>query len=240
MPKRCFIITGTSKGIGESLARTLLARGDRVVGISRREAGSLDQCPGYTHVAFDLMQTAGLEPMLQSILGRINPEDLDMIGLVNNAAMLEPLRRIEAIRPEEMEANLRVTLMAPMILTAVFTRETKAWDLRKKAIQVSSGSGSYANPGMSVYSAAKAGLNMFTMCAGTELADSVEVIAIDPGMVDTSLQASARNKSGKEFELAPYFEQAYREGQLTSPDDIAKRIAEIIDAPMKSGSIAHC
>ncbi|WP_339322017.1 SDR family NAD(P)-dependent oxidoreductase [Paenibacillus sp. FSL W8-0194] len=237
MPKRCFIITGTSKGIGASLAGNLLAQGDMVVGISRSEAGSLERCPGYTHVVFDLMQTTGLERMLQSILARINPDELDMIGLVNNAAMLEPLKRMDAIRPEEMEANLRVGLVAPMVLTSVFVRETQAWDLRKKVIQVTSGSGSYANPGMSVYSTAKAGLNMFTMCAGTELAGSVEVIAVDPGMVDTSLQESARNKGGKEFGLAPYFEQAYREGQLLEPGDVAKRIADIIDDRSEPGTI---
>lgn len=237
MPKRCFIITGTSKGIGASLAGTLLSQGDLVVGISRSEAGSLERCPGYTHVVFDLLQTAGLEHMLQSILARIDHDELDMICLVNNAAMLEPLKRMEAIRPEEMEANLRVSLIAPMILTSVFVRETQAWVLRKKVIQVTSGSGSYANRGMSVYSTAKAGLNMFTMCAGTELAGSVEVIAIDPGMVDTSLQETARNQDGKEFGLAPYFEQAYREGQLSSPDAIAKRIAEVIDVRSESGAV---
>lgn len=237
MPKRCFIITGTSKGIGASLAGTLLSKGDLVVGISRSEAGSLERRPGYTHVVFDLLQTAGLEQMMESILERIDPDELDMISLVNNAAMLDPLKRMEAIRPEEMEANLRVSLMAPMILTSVFVRETKAWELRKKIIQVTSGSGSYANPGMSVYSAAKAGLNMFTMCAGTELAGSVEVIAIDPGMVDTSLQASARNRDGNEFELAPHFEQAYREGQLAEPGHVAKRIAEIIDVRSESWTI---
>jgi len=78
---------------------------------------------------------------------------------------------------------------------------------------------------------------MFTMCAGTELAGSVEVIAIDPGMVDTSLQETARNQDGKEFGLAPYFEQAYREGQLSSPDAIAKRIAEVIDVRSESGAV---
>jgi len=88
--KRCFIITGTSKGIGEAIAVRLLERGDKVYGISRSKADSLAHLTGYTHVSFDLMQTARIEGMLHSILESINPEDFEMVCLINNASMLGP------------------------------------------------------------------------------------------------------------------------------------------------------
>lgn len=78
---------------------------------------------------------------------------------------------------------------------------------------------------------------MFTKCAGTELADRVEVIAVDPGMVDTSMQAAARNKEIEDFAMAAHFKQAYEAGQLQSPDEIATHIARIIDTPMESGRV---
>ncbi|GIP29308.1 short-chain dehydrogenase [Paenibacillus sp. J23TS9] len=237
MSKRCFIITGTSKGMGEAIARRMLERGDKVYGISRSKADSLAHLTGYTHVSFDLMQTTQIEGMLHSVLEPIHPEDFEMVCLINNASMLEPLKLVEDIQPEEMIANLQISLIAPMILTSVFIRKTREWSLRKKVIQITSGSGSYANPAMSVYSTAKAGLNMFTRCAGTELADRVEVIAVDPGMVDTSMQAAARNKEIEDFAMAAHFKQAYEAGQLQSPDEIAAHIARIIDTSMESGRV---
>lgn len=238
MPKRCFIITGTSRGMGEALARTMLGRGDVVCGISRSEApDTLAERPDYIHTCFDLVQIARIEGMLRSILQRIDPNDYEMICLVNNAAMLEPLKLVEDVLPEEIAANIQISLVAPMILTSVFIRETKGWDLRKKVVQITSGSGSAASPAMSVYSTAKAGLNMFTRCAGTELGERVEVIAVDPGMVDTSMQAIARNKNAEDFALSPYFQQAYQEGQLQTPDELAGHLERIIDAGLESGRV---
>ncbi|MCJ8013258.1 SDR family NAD(P)-dependent oxidoreductase [Paenibacillus sp. KQZ6P-2] len=238
MPKRCFIITGTSKGMGEALSRTMLDRGDTVYGISRSEAAeTLAQRPGYIHTRFDLMQTAHIDRMLCSILQQIDPDEYEMICLVNNAAMLEPLKLVEDMLPEEVTANIQISLIAPMILTSVFIRDTRGWEIRKKVVQITSGSGSAANPAMSVYSTAKAGLNMFTRCAGTELSDRVEVIAVDPGMVDTPMQAIARNKNAEDFALSVYFEQAYQAGQLKKPDELAEHLARIIDARLESGRV---
>ncbi len=237
MPKRCFIITGTSKGMGEAIARGLLESGDAVFGIARSEAGPLAGRKGYVHTSFNLLQTARIEPMLQAIIGQINPDEFEMICLINNAAMLEPLKRVEDLTAEEIAANIHISLLAPMVLTSVFIRETRSWNLRRKVIQVSSGSGTAANPDMSVYSAAKAGLNMFTACAGTELAGSVEVIAVDPGMIDTPMQAIARNKDIGDFAMAAHFQHAHQAGLLQTPDEIAGHFMRIIDARMESGRV---
>ncbi|MWV44278.1 SDR family NAD(P)-dependent oxidoreductase [Paenibacillus sp. HJL G12] len=237
MPKRCFIITGTSKGMGEAIARGLLERGDAVYGIARSAAEPLSERMGYIHTNFDLLQTSQIESMLQTILEQIKPEEFEMVCLINNAAMLEPLKRVEDLRTEEMTANIHISLLAPMILTSVFIRETRGWKLRRKVIQISSGSGTAANPAMSVYSTAKAGLNMFTACAGTELMDEVEVIAVDPGMIDTPMQAIARNKDIENFAMAAHFKQAYQAGLLQTPDETARHIMRIIDARIESGRV---
>lgn len=47
-------------------------------------------------------------------------------------------------------------------------------------------------------------MNMFTECVSLEQTGQqypVEIIAFDPGMVDTELQAVARGKSAEEFAL---------------------------------------
>ncbi|MGH7532983.1 MAG: NAD-dependent epimerase/dehydratase family protein, partial [Gemmatimonadales bacterium] len=55
-PRSFALVTGTSSGIGESLARDLLGRGWSVVGISRRAAPI--STSGYTHLRLDLADLA--------------------------------------------------------------------------------------------------------------------------------------------------------------------------------------
>lgn len=52
------VVTGTSSGIGEAIARHLLGAGWRVLGLSRRAGGIAH--PAFTHRAADLMSTPGL------------------------------------------------------------------------------------------------------------------------------------------------------------------------------------
>ena len=62
--RRLAIVTGTSSGIGEKVARQLLQRGWEVIGIARR-AVTMDS-PGYTHCTLDLADVARLTPASRS------------------------------------------------------------------------------------------------------------------------------------------------------------------------------
>jgi hypothetical protein len=55
-----FIITGTSKGIGEQLAHMLLEKGNAVHGIARGTTGRLSSYPNYRHHVYNLSETSGL------------------------------------------------------------------------------------------------------------------------------------------------------------------------------------
>ncbi len=89
-------------------------------------------------------------------------------------------------------------------------------------------SGAAINPimGASAYSAAKAGLDMFTRSVAYELADSgVTVNSMHPGMVDTEMQIDLRNVDTRDSRLDfTRFHNAYEQGQLRSPVDVARAI----------------
>lgn len=232
MHKRHFIITGTSRGIGEEVASRLLKKGDCVHGIARGVSNALTQYKNYNHITFDLSHTLEIEFILNQIFEKIDFNEAEMVCLINNAAMLEPLKPIDQCNAEEINRNLQISLIAPMILTSCFINQTKNHEIRRKIINISSGSGTYPAPSMSVYCTAKAGINMFTDCVGAEQSKKdkpIEIIAIDPGMVDTELQAMARGKNDQEFELAAFFNQAYETGQLQSTEAIGKYIVYIIE-----------
>ncbi|MDQ0496792.1 SDR family NAD(P)-dependent oxidoreductase [Paenibacillus brasilensis] len=237
-----FIITGTSRGIGEQLSTMLLDNGNFVYGISRGDSNTLDKYKNYTHRNFDLSNILGIELMLKEIFNQINLNDSEMICLINNAAMLEPLKRIDNCNAEEINKNLQISLIAPMVLTSYFIRQTDNVQIRKKIINISSGSGTYPAPAMSVYCTAKAGINMFTQCIGAEQSKQqypLEIIAVDPGMVETELQIVARGKNDQDFEMAKFFKQAHQTGQLQSTEELGKHLINIIDKKIEPGKLVN-
>lgn len=242
MERGHFIITGTSKGIGEQLAGMLLDLGHQVYGIARGSSERLHSYSNYTHRTFDLNDIIGIESLIEGIVNEVNINDSKIFCLINNAAMLEPLKLIDRCTAQEIHHNLQVSLIAPMILTSSFIRCTQRLDIRRKIINITSGSGTYPAPGMSVYCTAKAGINMFTQCIGAEQSNQlepVEIIAVDPGMVETELQAAARGKNEHEFEMAKYFKQAHESGQVQTTQELGRHLLKIIEEKISPGKLVN-
>lgn len=240
MSKSYFIITGTSRGIGEQLAKMLLEKGDVVHGISRGASHVLSEYENYTHHPFDLSHISGIQDLLHNILSQMALSDTEMICLINNAAMLEPLKTIDKCTPEEINLNLQTSLIAPIVLTSCFMNQTDKAHIRRKIINISSGSGTYPAPAMSVYCTAKAGINMFTACIGAEQANQeypIEIVAVEPGMVETELQMIARGKNDEEFEMAKYFRQAHETGQLLSTETLGEHLLQLIEKKLEPGKL---
>lgn len=238
--KRVYIITGTSSGIGKALAEALLQRGDFVYGIARSNSTELQIYERYEHLHFDLSVTQQIEGLIVPLLERIAQEEPERICLVNNAAMAEPLLPIELCETEQVTANIHISLIAPMILTSQFIKKTQNWHATRQIVNISSASAVYASPAMSVYSTAKAGLDMFTRCVGREQKqqdDPVEILSIHPGMVDTAMQQLARSKSKEHFAMSDYFLEAYRNGELISTGELVKHLFRLMEGKYEPGSI---
>jgi hypothetical protein len=54
-------------------------------------------------------------------------------------------------------------------------------------------------------------------------------------MVDTAMQQAARSKSSEEFAMADFFKQAYEEGKLQDPYEVAEKIYTILDNRYEQG-----
>jgi benzil reductase ((S)-benzoin forming) len=79
MSGRHFIITGTSRGIGERLAEMLLEQGDFVHGISRGTSAALTRYAKFNPIRFDLADTERIERMLDNLLDSIDLERVSML-----------------------------------------------------------------------------------------------------------------------------------------------------------------
>lgn len=237
MKNAFFLITGTSKGIGETLAQSLLKQGNTVLGVSRSQS-AIHPSQNYHYLRFDLANTSALDQILDKANGIVEQASFDFLCLVNNASLAEPLKAIEACSYLEIDAHVRVGLIAPMVLTAGFIHHFGNLNVRKKIVFVSSGAGNHPILGASIYSSTKAGINLFTQAVGGEQQsreNGVEVIAFNPGMVDTPMQEKSRSKSTEEFASAGFFKQAKEEGRLQERSDVIDKILTVIENQYENG-----
>src|SRR4051794_8813778 len=115
-PKRTksAIVTGTSTGIGEAVARQLLEDGWSVIGIARRPSPFAHE--RYRHVAYDLAGVVDDAAALESQLALHDAQTLSRVGLVNNAAVPDGLMPVARLDPRELARIYAVNLIAPLWL----------------------------------------------------------------------------------------------------------------------------
>lgn len=160
------IVTGTSSGIGSSLARRLLDTGWTVIGLSRREVEFSH--PGYRHISIDLGDSDRLIAVaIQTLRPIISEDGWERVALVNNAALVGARKGLEYIEPRELQQLFAVNTGAPMFLMGFITRVTPA-DLPLRIVNVSSGAAVHAFPGLADYCASKAALRMAGMAIAAE------------------------------------------------------------------------
>ncbi len=232
-----FLITGTSKGIGEAIAHNLLQKGHTVLGVSRSQSDKLKSTK-YYHLSFDLTDTVRISQIMEKVNEIVDHHIFDLVCLVNNASALEPMGFIQKCPAAEIDAHVRIGLIAPMILTSMFIRKFSADNVRKKMVFISSGSAFMALPEDSIYCSTKAGLNMFAQCIGIEQKNKeygFEVVSIGPGMVDTPMQLAARSKTTDEYTGVDFFRQAFKDGKLQKPEEVAEKIYTILGNKYEQG-----
>ncbi len=232
-----FLITGTSRGIGEALTQKILEKGNTILGVSRNQPNTL-KSTRYYHLSFDLTDTSQMSQIMEKVNEIVDNRGFDFVCLVNNASAIEPLGSIEKCSATEIESHVRIGLIAPMLLTSMFIRRFTDEKIRKKVVFISSGAAFTAMADASIYCSSKAGINMFAQCVGLEQKDKeygVEVISIGPGMVDTSMQLAARSKASDKFAMADFFKQAFEDGKLQEPSKVAEKIYAILGNKYEQG-----
>jgi len=228
-----YIITGASRGLGAELAKQLLAAGASVCHLSRSENETLAALAArreshYRYIPADLSvperAAAGLESAFEFIA--MQGEPISSLTLINNAATVEPLLPADACTPDLIVQSLHINLTAPIQLASAFLAKTEGMTCPRTIVNVTSGSGTYPAAGMSLYCAAKAGMDMFTRCVTLEQekrSAPVRLIAFDPGMMDTAMQQAARSSA---IELSAYFQKQKEDGALANPADVAAALIE--------------
>lgn len=172
---RKVIVTGSSRGIGKSIAAALLADGFEVVTHSVRSGG--------TDLVFDVADRAAAKAALEAWVAANGAP----YGVVLNAGVADDAP-FPGLGDDQWDRVLRTDLdgfynvLKPLVLPMVQARQGG------RIVAVSSVSGVMGNRGQTNYSAAKAGLIGAAKALAVELARrSITVNCIAPGVIETEM-----------------------------------------------------
>ncbi|HEX6434044.1 MAG TPA: SDR family NAD(P)-dependent oxidoreductase [Gemmatimonadales bacterium] len=234
--RRMAIVTGTSSGIGEQVARQLLQRGWEVIGIARRPVTM--ETRGYAHCSLDLAEVTRLTANLETQVGsRIRDSGVTRLGLVNNAADVALQGQVDQLQPTGMLQAYAANTVAPVLLIGWVLR-TAAPRIPVRIVNVSSGAGVEPFPGLGSYGATKAALRLAGMVLGAELdmraaagaPRDATVWSYEPGVVETPMQEAVRAARPETVPVVQVFHDLAAHGQLRPADAPAKEIVSYLEA----------
>ncbi len=232
------IVTGASKGLGAAMAEGLLQKGHIVHAVSRTKSDiSHDRL--IQHEA-DLAQLAETEKWFQQFSDSVQAHDFASITLINNAGMVTPIKRAGEAEPEELRLHYDLNLLAPVMLSQLFTKWLKPYKGKKTIVNISSGAAKNPYKGWSAYCSSKAGLDMFTKTFGFEQedeSDPVKMISFSPGIMDTGMQEVIRSSSRKDFHEIERFKTYQTEGKLRSTSYVAGILLDLLETDFENGRV---
>jgi NAD(P)-dependent dehydrogenase (short-subunit alcohol dehydrogenase family) len=192
------IVTGSTRGIGEAIARVFFREGARVVITGRDEARGweikreLDKAGGTgddgkhgPHCLFVKTDVSVRDQVM-----RLNQKTLDAYGrvdiLVNNAGVQGPFP-MEGISEEAWDTIMTVDLKGTLHCSQIVGHEM----IRRRSgviLNMASISAHYAYPGGGAYGPAKAAVIMLTKQCAMEWAQyNIRVNSLSPGLIRTPL-----------------------------------------------------
>jgi len=199
------LITGTSSGIGNGLAKAYLKQNHQVWGISRRVPDNIKSEPNYRHLSLDLVDHQKVKNKVPSFLRGVSQFDI----VILNSGILGEICLTKDVSHEEMKAVMEINVWANKgLLDLLFEEGIKI----KQVIGMSSGAALRSTPGWGSYSLSKAALDMLMNVYAKER-PATHFTAFAPGLVDSEIQEyiynmqdAERYPSAKKLKEARYTE----------------------------------
>lgn len=221
---RVALVTGGSRGIGESIARQLARLGASVVLTARTEAAAekiaMEIRAGgdsATAAVLDVDDPAAVKSCVASVLETHQRIDI----LVNNAGITRD-NLLMRMKSEDWEAVISTNLGGAYRMSrAVVSKMVRA--RYGRIVNITSVVGTLGNPGQANYAASKAGVEAFSRSLARELGSrNITINCVAPGLIDTemtrALDEKQRNALMSQVPL----------GRLGTPQDVADAVAFLV------------
>ena len=228
---RLAIITGGSRGLGRALCEQFLARGYQVIEFSRT-------APHAYSVRVDLASPEACRAAVAKAIASVELETLQELVVVNNAGTLDPIGASSQKPPAAVLANLNINFTSAIMVLAELTAKFQSAPCRKVLANISSGAAQKSIAGWSLYCASKAGMEAYIRALAVEQEAEPHpftAININPGVIDTEMQAMIRAASAADFPEVERFIQRKQQGGLAAPADVAAAVLRIVALPSLFG-----
>ncbi|MCH7409213.1 SDR family NAD(P)-dependent oxidoreductase [Belliella sp. DSM 111904] len=225
--KSLYIITGTSKGIGEALLHLLAKNNDNTIVSISRSSLNFEQS-NVKHFEIDLGNFDQLTQCLDKVFLK---DTFGKIVLINNAGWIGEINHFGKLAHQSIADIYKINAIAPAILMNEYFKRYAHLSADKIIINISSGAAEKVIDGWSGYSSTKSSLNMLSKIAQEESnqnQNGIRVFAVSPGVVDTKMQENIRSAPRSGFSSLEKFEKLKSENVLNSPKEAAEKIIYII------------
>lgn len=193
------LVTGSTSGIGEGIAKLFALEGAIVIINGRREkeaegvASEITKANGKAIVAVgDLSKDKDVNKVVEIAEKELGGIDI----LINNAAGGEAHAQDLAIPTEDWLSsyNINVLSMVRLIKLILPKMQEQGWG---RIINISSASGVKPGPGMGAYSTTKAAVNNLTVTLAQSMGDdAVTINTVSPGAIFSGAMASMFIENG--------------------------------------------
>jgi NAD(P)-dependent dehydrogenase (short-subunit alcohol dehydrogenase family) len=187
MTQRTWFITGVNSGFGRVMTEQLLARGDRVVGTTRKMGALDDLKQKYGDLLWlhhlDMTDTAAIQRVVSCAFN-----DLGKIDVIVSNAGYGLFGAAEELSDEQVTHQIATNLIGPIMLVRAALPHLRAQG-GSRIIGLSTFGGQAVLPGGSLYHASKWGLEGFLDSLSVELAAfKIGVTIIEPGSARTNFR----------------------------------------------------
>ncbi|MBS1521370.1 MAG: SDR family NAD(P)-dependent oxidoreductase [Bacteroidetes bacterium] len=218
---KTIVVTGAGGGIGQKLVLNLLSKGSKVVAIDINEkalAGTIDIAGDMKSNVVPFVADITNKEKVETLPAQIIAHTGSIDGLINNAGIMQPFKKLSQLEFSMIERVLNVNLFGTIFMTKAFLPHLLS---RPEAhiVNISSMAGFMPLPGQSIYCASKAAVKILTEVLHSELdATNVQVTVVMPGGVDTDITKNAGIVIPKDMEDA---QKSYKP---LSPESAAEQI----------------
>lgn len=194
-----WFITGVGGGLGRAIAEAALAKGDRVVGTTRKAADAealTGRFPDSFRTAIlDVTDLASIRTVVDGAFAEFGRVDV----VVNNAGY-GLFGAAEGLSSEQIRHQIDTNLIGPIEITRAalpHLREQGAG----RIVVISSYGGQATHPGASLYHASKWGVEGFFDSLAQEVASfNIGVTIVEPGGARTGFRQTAVERLGSDVE----------------------------------------
>ncbi|GAB2890733.1 SDR family oxidoreductase [Microbulbifer echini] len=225
------LVTGGSRGIGVATARLLAQQGYHIA-ISYRERKDsaeslLNELKALGHKAIAVRADISSETDITHLFNEVDRQLGPLQYLVNNAAILKPQMRVEAMEAERINQVLRTNVTGTILCCreAIKRMSTKHGGGGGVIVNISSAASRWGAPNEYIdYAASKGAVDTLTIGLSQELArEGIRVNGVRPGFIYTEM-----HKDGGEPDRVERLKSAIPLGRGGQPEEVAAAVAWLL------------